>query len=230
MLKVRRLAEGFYALEDARVRQFLVLGEERALLFDTGFGDTEVLAAARTLTDLPIDLVLTHGDPDHVGGLGDFTNCRLHPGDWHKITAPVSLTPLTEGDVLRCGRFAFEVIAIPGHTPGSVAFYDRVQKILLPGDSVQQGGPIYMFGPDRDLPRYIQSLEKLAAQIPVDVAVFPCHSACPIDAAYIGGNLADARALKADALAGEDAPGFGCRRYHGRTVDFLYDGGIVANS
>lgn len=142
MLKVRRLAEGFYALEDARVRQFLVLGEEGAMLFDTGFGDTEVLAAARTLTDLPIDLVLTHGDPDHVGGLGDFTSCRLHPGDWHKITAPVSLTPLAEGDVLRCGRFAFEVIAIPGHTPGSVAFYDRVQKILLPGDSVQQGGPI----------------------------------------------------------------------------------------
>ena len=225
MLKVRRLAESFYALEDARVRQFLVLGEERALLFDTGFGDTEVLAAARTLTDLPIDLVLTHGDPDHVGGLGDFTSCRLHPGDWHKITAPVSLTPLAEGDVLRCGRFAFEVIAIPGHTPGSVAFYDRVQKILLPGDSVQQGGPIYMFGPDRDLPRYIQSLEKLAAQIPADVAVFPCHSACPIDASFIARDLADARALRDGKLASEAHPALPCRLYHGEAVDFLYDGG-----
>lgn len=225
MLKVRRLAEGFYALEDARVRQFLVLGEERALLFDTGFGDTEVLAAVRTLTDLPIDLVLTHGDPDHVGGLGDFTSCRLHPGDWHKITAPVSLTPLAEGDVLRCGRFAFEVIAIPGHTPGSVAFYDRVQKILLPGDSVQQGGPIYMFGPDRDLPRYIQSLEKLAAQIPADVAVFPCHSACPIDASFIARDLADARALRDGKLASEAHPALPCRLYHGEAVDFLYDGG-----
>lgn len=225
MLKVRRLAESFYALEDARVRQFLVLGEERALLFDTGFGDTEVLAAARTLTDLPIDLVLTHGDPDHVGGLGDFTSCRLHPGDWHKITAPVSLTPLAEGEVLRCGRFAFEVIAIPGHTPGSVAFYDRVQKILLPGDSVQQGGPIYMFGPDRDLPRYIQSLEKLAAQIPADVAVFPCHSACPIDASFIARDLADARALRDGKLASEAHPALPCRLYHGEAVDFLYDGG-----
>lgn len=225
MLKIRCLAEGLYALEDARVRQFLVLGEERAMLFDTGFGDTEVLAAVRTLTDLPIDLVLTHGDPDHVGGLGDFTSCRLHPGDWHKITAPVSLTPLAEGDVLRCGRFAFEVIAIPGHTPGSVAFYDRVQKILLPGDSVQQGGPIYMFGPDRDLPRYIQSLEKLAAQIPADVAVFPCHSACPIDASFIARDLADARALRDGKLASEAHPALPCRLYHGEAVDFLYDGG-----
>lgn len=225
MLKVRRLAEGFYALEDARVRQFLVLGEERALLFDTGFGDTEVLAAARTLTDLPIDLVLTHGDPDHVGGLGDFTSCRLHPGDWHKITAPVSLTPLAEGDVLRCGRFAFEVIEIPGHTAGSVAFYDAAKKLLIAGDSVQAGGPIYMFGAHRDLDRYIASLEKLATRIPADATVLACHSACPIDASFIARDLADARALRDGKLASEAHPALPCRLYHGEAVDFLYDGG-----
>ena len=33
MLKTRELFAGLYALEDERVRQFLVIGEERALLF-----------------------------------------------------------------------------------------------------------------------------------------------------------------------------------------------------
>ena len=68
MLKTRELFAGLYALEDERVRQFLVIGEERALLFDAGFADSGVLETVRALTDLPIDVVMTHGDPDHSGG------------------------------------------------------------------------------------------------------------------------------------------------------------------
>lgn len=225
MLETRKLFDDLYALEDARVRQFLVLGEGEALLFDTGFTDSGVLEAVRMLTDAPVQVVMTHADPDHAGGLADFGACRLNKGDWPLVTADVTLAPLDEGDTVRCGGYCFEVIEIPGHTAGSVAFYDAAKKLLIAGDSVQQGGPIYMFGPDRDLPRYIQSLEKLAARIPADVAVFPCHSACPIDASFIARDLADARALRDGKLASEAHPALPCRLYHGEAVDFLYDGG-----
>ena len=48
-----------------------------------------------------------------------------------------------------------------GHTYGSVALIDWEKKLLLPGDTVQKEGPIYMFGLHRNLDLYIESLERL---------------------------------------------------------------------
>ena len=223
MLATRELFDGLYALEDERVRQFLVLGAERALLFDAGFADSGVLETVRSLTDQPIDVVMTHGDRDHSGGLMDFGCCRMHEGDWPLVAEmDVALSPLAEGEVLACGGYRFRVIAIPGHTPGSLAFYDEEKGILLPGDTVQSGGPIYMFGPKRDLTGYIASLEKLEGMIPASVTVLPCHSACPIDAGCIARDLADARALRDGALASDPHPALPCRVYHGKATDFLF--------
>lgn len=225
MLDVRLLYDGFYALEDARVRQFLIVGEERALLFDAGFADSGVRETLAALTDLPVDVVMTHGDRDHSGGLVDFGACRLHEGDWSLVPEGVALSPLCEGDVIACGRWRFEVIEVPGHTAGSVAFYDAAQRLLLSGDVVQLGGPIYMFGARRDLTRYIASLKKLAQRIPSDVTVLPCHDVCPVTGEAILRNLADARALAEGKLASEAHAEMPCRVYHGASVDYLYDGG-----
>lgn len=68
----QRLQEDLYMLDDGRVRQFLILGSNTALLLDTGFTDSDVLAAVRTVTDAPLQVLLTHGDLDHAGGLGNF--------------------------------------------------------------------------------------------------------------------------------------------------------------
>ena len=37
-----------------------------------------------------------------------------------------------EGDTLECGGYRFEVLHIPGHTPGSIALLDREHGLLLP--------------------------------------------------------------------------------------------------
>lgn len=223
MLKTRELFAELYALEDERVRQFLVIGEGRALLFDAGFADSGVLETVRALTDLPIDVVMTHGDPDHSGGLADFGSCRMNAGDWSLVKdGSVQLAPLDEGEIVACGDYRFRVIAIPGHSAGSLAFYDEAKEILLAGDSVQSGGPIFMFGGHRDLDAYIASLEKLEQLIPANVTVLPCHSACPIDAGFITWDLADARALRDGALASDPHPALPCRVYHGEATDFLF--------
>lgn len=223
MLKTRELFAGLYALEDERVRQFLVIGEERALLFDAGFADSGVLETVRALTDLPIDVVMTHGDLDHSGGLADFGSCRMNAGDWPLVkNGSIALVPLDEGEIVACGDYRFRVIAIPGHSAGSLAFYDEAKGILLAGDSVQSGGPIFMFGGHRDLDAYIASLEKLEQLIPADVTVLPCHSACPIDAGFIARDLADVRALRDGKLSSDAHPALPCRVYHGEATDFLF--------
>lgn len=223
MVQPREFMSNFYILEEERVRQFLIVGEEEALLIDTGFGDSHVYDAVRSITDRPIQVLMTHGDPDHAGGLKDFGACRLHEGDWNLIRDDISLKPLREGDGFRAGGYTLQVLEIPGHTYGSVAFVDWEKKLLLPGDSVQKDGPIYMFGSHRNLDLYLESQKKLLSMMDRIETVLPCHHDCPITPDYIEKNLLDAQALKEGQLTGKQHPILPFRSYRGRWTEFYYD-------
>lgn len=216
----QRLQEDLYMLDDGRVRQFLILGSNAALLLDTGFTDSDVPTAVRTVTDAPLQVLLTHGDLDHAGGLGNFEEAWLHEKDWNLVHASTRLHPLREGDTFCCGDWKLQVIEIPGHTYGSVAFADFEKKVLFSGDSVQKGGPIYLFGSHRNLNLYIQSERKLEAMACRFETIYPCHHFCPVTPDYIGKNRQDAEALQAGILPNEPTPGMPCRTYHGRWTDF----------
>lgn len=222
MLQTVPLMEDLVALDDGRVRQFLFTGPEGALLIDTGFPDSGVYEAVQALTPGPVTVLMTHGDWDHTGGLPQFGSCYLHQKDWHLAPAGVTLRPLAEGDRFSCGRYHLEVIEIPGHTFGSVAFWDREKKLLLSGDSVQKEGPIYLFGGHRDLDLYIASQEKLLAMADGFETVLPCHHACPISPAYIEKNLRDAVDLRAGKLPGQPHPTMPCTWYRGADTQFYY--------
>lgn len=220
MVHTQFLQEDLVMLDDGRVRQFLLLGGAQALLLDTGFGDSRVMEAVRTVTRAPVQVLLTHGDPDHAGGLGEFAEAWLHQKDWPLVHGTVKLHPLQEGDVFVCGNWRLEVIEIPGHTYGSVAFADWDRKVLFAGDSVQKEGPIYLFGAHRNLELYIRSQRKLEGMAHRFETVYPCHHACPVTPDFIGKNRQDAEALRAGTLDSEPTPGMPCRTYRGRWTAF----------
>lgn len=56
------------------VRSYLILGDEAALLWDTGMGVGDIAAVVRAITDLPVTAVLSHADFDHVGGAAGFAS------------------------------------------------------------------------------------------------------------------------------------------------------------
>ncbi len=70
------LGTGVYAMHEPghweRVLSYLILGDERALLFDTGTGIGDLRAVVTRLTELPIVVVNSHSHPDHVGGNHQF--------------------------------------------------------------------------------------------------------------------------------------------------------------
>ncbi len=60
---------------------YLCVGNERALLIDTGAGTCDLKGIVERLTDLPYDVVLTHGHVDHAGGIDAFEKIYMHKDD-----------------------------------------------------------------------------------------------------------------------------------------------------
>lgn len=60
---------------------FLLEGDERALLIDTGLGLFDLPALIRQYTDKPLLVALTHGHVDHAGGIGQLAEVYVHPDD-----------------------------------------------------------------------------------------------------------------------------------------------------
>ena len=123
--------DDFYILDDGRVREFLFVDEMKALLIDTGFEDDEILKAVRSITDLEVEVILTHGDPDHTGGLRYFKEAYLNKEDWCLVSEDFKLHDIKEGDVFKVNNHCLKAVSMPGHTYGSMSFYDEDNCLLF---------------------------------------------------------------------------------------------------
>lgn len=176
--KTIQIDEGFYGIEQDFVRCFLFVGEEKALLIDTGFGGDDLKEYVKKITELPVEVIFTHADGDHVGNAAQFEKRLMHPSEYDyyfgRNQNTVPMEPVWEGDIIDITKFNFEVILIPGHTPGSIALLERNRRFLIGGDSIQTG-KIYMFGAGRNFPAFIDSMKKLEHRISEFDKVYASH-------------------------------------------------------
>ena len=177
--------EGIWNLTPGGSAAYLVIGREKALLIDTSFGEADVLAEARKHTELPIELVNSHGHDDHTGRNADFDRCYAHPGDARRIMArSKAVVPVHEGHVFDLGGRRLEVLDIPGHTPGSIALFDRAARILFTGDTVSDA-PVFFVDGDYDAQQYLHSLDRLLSLRGQVERIFCCHGSCQADLALV---------------------------------------------
>lgn len=85
---VRKIDNKTYAISELghweKVHSFLLLGDEKAALVDTGLGIDNMKRITDQLTNLPIDVITTHVHSDHIGSHGKYERLFVHEAerDW----------------------------------------------------------------------------------------------------------------------------------------------------
>ena len=189
--RVSSIGPGLYRIENSAVFMDLIVGSHHALLFDTGYGYGDLRSLIRSITELPLYVVNSHGHVDHACGNAQFGIAYIHPADMalcrehngpqmrqaeletsvvppdfdleaHLLLGPGELTPVGEGDTFDLGGVTLEVVHLPGHTAGSIGLWCPERRLLYVGDAMNCF--VWLFLPEaQSLRTYIRSLHTAAA-------------------------------------------------------------------
>ena len=141
-----------YLIDDAGDSTcYLITGSEYALLVDSVNGYEDLKAITKTLTDLPVIVVNTHGHGDHIYGNVYFEEAWLHPADFalydqffgyakdimeQNNLKPCPVKALEIGQIFDLGGVQLEVVDLSGHTAGSIGLLDKDARIIYTGDGL----------------------------------------------------------------------------------------------
>ena len=124
-------------------------------------GDLDQIERAIKETGIRVEkILLTHGHIDHAGGADELRE-RLgvkiegphkadkilldaleKQGKLYQIDGSRNVVPdrwLDDGETVTVAGHTFQIFHCPGHSPGSVVFYNKAQKFALVGDVLFQG-------------------------------------------------------------------------------------------
>lgn len=95
--EVEKIDNKTYAISEhghwEKVNSYLLLGNDSALLIDTGLGIGNITEIVNSITHLPIRVATTHVHWDHIGGHGSFDDISVHEGDveWLRKGIPLPI-------------------------------------------------------------------------------------------------------------------------------------------
>lgn len=209
---------------------YLVVGENCAVVIDTGYALENIQQYAQTLTDKPVRWAAnTHGHFDHTGGNGWFERAYMsakaleiaqvpYPskiGLSYPLNYPVTI--VGDSDRIDLGDRMLEVFEIPAHAPSSVAYLDRKERILFSGDEVARGVMLYWQQPEPQptVEQHALNMEKLLQYGQDFDFICSGHGVEMEDASLVETYLEHDRQIMAGLIAGEqmvmndDGPGDG---------------------
>jgi glyoxylase-like metal-dependent hydrolase (beta-lactamase superfamily II) len=163
---------------------YLIGTGRRRLLLDPGEGRESYLpvlerALERAGCEGIEAVVLTHGHPDHIGGVrsvlerhGEVPVWKLGwPGVDERFGLP--LRPLADGAQVRTEGATLRALHTPGHAPDHLCFVLEEERALFSGDNVLGVGTTVIPLQSGDLGDYMASLERMLAEAPK--RIYPAH-------------------------------------------------------
>ncbi len=184
---IDRLAPDTYAIGEPRYAQqninYLIVGTERALLFDAGPGVRDITPVVESLTTLPVVFLPSHFHYDHVGNGVEFAQRAVvdlpylrdrAEGNQLAFTDMEHLGPVegfavptwrvdhwwAPGMPISLGGREVTIVHTPGHSPESISLYDVANNAIYAGDYLYEG-PLYAFVPGASVQDYLTTAQKL---------------------------------------------------------------------
>ncbi|THH37947.1 MBL fold metallo-hydrolase [Neolewinella litorea] len=173
---------------------------KEAIIFDPGaFTPAEERELAATIDRLglkPVKLINTHCHFDHIFGNAFVVEryglqLGIHPLEQQILEAapmivqayglpPMTASPapdyfIHDGDTVTLGTATFEVLFCPGHSPGSICFYNRAEDYLIAGDVLFQRSIGRTDLPLGDHDTLIGSILTKLMPLPDQTVVYPGH-------------------------------------------------------
>ena len=143
----------------------------------------------------PVKIVNTHCHIDHILGTA-FLHDQLklpfliHPlekpllkasiaqGEFFGLEVKIPPEPtnyLNEGDTVTFGNSMFEVIHIPGHSPGGIVLLNKEQQCMFTGDVLFQGSIGRTDLPGGDYDSLVNSIRQKLLLLDPEIRVYPGH-------------------------------------------------------
>ncbi|HUW93611.1 MAG TPA: MBL fold metallo-hydrolase [Bacteroidales bacterium] len=179
---------------------FVITGDDTScIIIDCGcYGKREEKRLEDLLDFLKLEPVLllnTHCHLDHVFGNGFMfsrygLSARCHPGEAYNLssapeharmfglnmdTPPEPGLCLCDGEIIEAAGLSLEVIAVPGHSPGGVAFLIRNEGVLFTGDALFAGSIGRSDLPGGHHKTLIKSITERLFTLPEETVVYPGH-------------------------------------------------------
>ena len=173
-------------------------GRTDAVVFDPGLEPELILDCLREEGLTVAAILNTHGHADHIGGNGAMKDAYpdaplvIGAGDAVMLTdaeanlsgpfgAPITSPPadrtVNEGDSVEAAGLTFEVLHVPGHSPGHVAFVQRGAAPLrvFGGDVLFRGGIGRSDFPGGDHELLLDGIRRKLFLLPADSVIYPGH-------------------------------------------------------
>jgi glyoxylase-like metal-dependent hydrolase (beta-lactamase superfamily II) len=202
---VELVAPRTFAIGEPRYAQqnysYLIIGDERALLFDAGPGIRDIRATAQALTDRPIVFLPSHFHYDHVGNEVTFEEIAVvdlpylreravgdrlslttmeHLGGAEGFDAPTWQVDhwWKPGAQVELGGRALRLLYTPGHTTDSVSLWDQANNVVFSGDYLYPGD-LYGFLPNSSMADYDRTADALLRELPENTLFLGAHRVAP---------------------------------------------------
>ena len=112
---------------------------------------------------------------------------------------------IKDGDVFELGGVSIEAIAVPGHSDGSMAFYNWKENYVFSGDAINTDVHLKKLSA-RDFKQYIDTLKNFLRRVDDSVKIYPAHLPLTMNTGIIRNLIAVCEDIVAGKTEG-DPPG-----------------------